>query len=586
VSEPSPLIEQRLTAPDPAPPASLGLRSSSLDLSAILTSIEETAFAWDFPKNAIIWDRSAATVLRVANLSEIVTGSGFLLKTSADTVVDRATILAQYFTLGNAIDGFNYRLEFKFRPLGRTSNETLIVEEQGRWWPNALGSPTRARGVMRVINERYAAQTKARLRGEQDELTGQLNRTRLMEHLKIATDGIAPHGVPCAFFLASVNSLTVINETFGYEAGDDVLAATAQLLKQQLRDGDVIGRIASNTFGILVNNCGPGTMQVVADRLMGAVRKTSIATHSTRLSATITVGGVSLGDKAITPREVYSQAMEALDEAKHKRSDSFVAYHENPTHESAKRRNSALANEVMSALDDDRMQLYLQPLVSAKTRKAEHYECLLRMKKLDGQLVSAGEFMPVAEQLGLSRLIDIRALHLAIDLLIAYPGVHLAINVSGLTSGDNEWLVELQRLTGGKRHLTERLTVEITETAAISDLDQTMVFVDTVKDLGCKAAIDDFGVGYTNFRNLKLLNADLLKIDGAFVRNVCQDTGDQVFLRSMVELANTFGMETVAEWVGDAATADFLTDIGITYLQGYYFAMPAPPATLLGPPTR
>ena len=232
------------------------------------------------------------------------------------------------------------------------------------------------------------------------------------------------------------------------------------------------------------------------------------------------------------------------------------------------------------------MVLELQPMVSAKTGKPEHYECLLRMITPDGNRVSAGDFMPIAEQLGLSRLIDLRTLELAAGLLNRYPQLHIALNVSGLTSSDNDWLVSLHRLTGGSRQITGRLTIEITETAALHDLDQTMVFVDTIKDLGCKAAIDDFGVGHTNFRNLKLLNADLVKIDGSFVKNVCQDKGDQVFIKSMVELAKVFNMRTVAEWVGDAATAKFLTDAGIDYLQGYHFAEPAPPEVFLGPPVR
>jgi EAL domain-containing protein (putative c-di-GMP-specific phosphodiesterase class I) len=263
--------------------------------------------------------------------------------------------------------------------------------------------------------------------------------------------------------------------------------------------------------------------------------------------------------------------------------DSFVTYEPVLAEESARRRNTELANALLCALDEQRMVLELQPMVTARTGKPEHYECLLRMINPDGSRVSAGDFMPIAEQLGLSRLIDMRALELAIQLLKRYPTLKASLNVSGLTSGDNDWLVALHRLTGSNRKITSRLTIEITETAAIHDLDQTMAFVDTIKELGCQAAIDDFGVGYTNFRNLKLLNADLVKIDGAFVKNVCADTGDQVFIKSMVELAAAFGMKTVAEWVGDAPTAAFLTSAGIDYLQGYHFGAPAPPERWLGP---
>jgi EAL domain-containing protein (putative c-di-GMP-specific phosphodiesterase class I) len=325
---------------------------------------------------------------------------------------------------------------------------------------------------------------------------------------------------------------------------------------------------------------------VVADRLMAAVRQGHFETTSAKLAATISIGGVALPDRANSAEEAMAHALQALDRARRRRIESFVAYEAGPEEEKLRRRNQALANALISALDEQRMVLELQPMVCAATGKPDHYECLLRMINLDGSRVSAGDFMPIAEQLGLSRLIDLRSQQLAIGLLHQYRDLHVSLNVSGLTSGDNEWLVSLHRLTGGQRSITKRLTIEITETAAIHDLDQTMVFVDTIKDLGCKAAIDDFGVGYTNFRNLKLLNADLVKIDGAFVKNVCQDKGDQVFIKSMVELARAFGMKTVAEWVGDEATSQFLIAAGIDYLQGFYYGAPANPDVFLGPPRQ
>jgi EAL domain-containing protein (putative c-di-GMP-specific phosphodiesterase class I) len=220
------------------------------------------------------------------------------------------------------------------------------------------------------------------------------------------------------------------------------------------------------------------------------------------------------------------------------------------------------------------MRLVLQPMVGAISGKPEIYECLLRMEKTDGSLVSAGEFIPVAEQLGLARLIDRRTLELSIDLLRRHKDLILSLNVSGLTCSDHEWLVTLQRLTGGKRDITSRIIIEITETAAIQDLDQSINFVDTLKDMGCRVAIDDFGAGYTSFKNLKLLNVDMVKIDGAFVKNMANDTSDQIFIKTMIELAKTFGMETVAEWVGDEHSAKMLAEAGITYLQGFYYGLP------------
>ena len=196
------------------------------------------------------------------------------------------------------------------------------------------------------------------------------------------------------------------------------------------------------------------------------------------------------------------------------------------------------------------------------------------MERPDGTIVSAGEFIAVAEQLGLSRLIDRRTLELSIEILKKHPSLHLSVNVSGLTASDHEWLVALHRLTGGRRALTERLTIEITETAAIHDLDLSINFVDTLKELGCRVAIDDFGAGYTSFKNLKILNVDMVKIDGSFVKNLLEEPTNRVFIKTLVEIAETFGMETVAEWVADEETAQIILGCGITYMQGFHFGRP------------
>lgn len=544
----------------------------------------ETAFAWDFARDLITWDHHGPRLLGVGALSSIATGSAFQLRSGQEYIgARRKTMTAPkgYDHAGSA--RIPYRLQYRFHPLGRADPTSVYVEEQGCWWPGEDGRPALAHGVVRDISDRCEADERLRYRGEHDALTGQLNRAALIEAMGTAIAKSTASRRPCAFLLASVNGLDVVNDTFGFATGDEMLAQVAKIIKRHMRAGDQLGRMASNKFGIVVYDCGPGIMRIVADRLMACVRQAPIETSSAKLAATISIGGYGLDEANVTAEHGMACALQALERARRRRLEGFMAYEPGAEQETARRRNAALANTLISALDEQRMVLELQPMVCARTGVPEHYECLLRMITPQGDRVSAGDFMPIAEQLGLSRLIDQRTLELSIGLLKRYPQLQVSLNVSGLTSSDNDWLVSLHRLTGGSRQITQRLTIEITETAALHDLDQTMVFVDTIKDLGCKAAIDDFGVGYTNFRNLKLLNADLVKIDGTFVKNVIHDKGDQVFIKSMVELACVFGMKTVAEWVGDAETAQFLRDAGIDYLQGYHFSAPALPETLLEP---
>jgi diguanylate cyclase (GGDEF)-like protein len=549
----------------------------AMQLLDILSAVDETAYTWDVQSDRLEWQGNAAKVLGVHSIADISTASGYQLLIAPEHITRRQQAIGGEATAG---PGKTYRVQYRFMPGGRRSDVSLWLEDHGQWWPDADGRPVRASGVVRIINERYREEQRLLFRSDHDELTGHLNRIRLSEALGAVIGRAQRMRQPCAFLIVAVNNLAVINETFGFDVGDEVIAATGRVIKKSMRGGDIIGRYSSNKFGIILNDCGPGAMRIASERFMKAVREATISTTLCQLSATTSIGGVLIPDHAQNVHQAISHALQALHSAKARRGECVCSYEPSPQRESARKRNITIADEVISALDENRMQLALQPIVSTATRRPALYECLLRMAKADGTIVSAGEFIQMTEQLGLSRLIDRRTLELAVDLVRTHPELRLSLNVSGLTCNDHDWLVSLHRLTGGRRQLTERLTIEITETAAIDDLDQSIAFVDTLKELGCRVAIDDFGAGYTSFKNLKHLAVDMVKIDGAFVKNLSQDTSDRVFIKTMVELASTFGMETVAEWVGDEVTAGILADTGITYLQGFHFGKPQLAAAL------
>jgi len=549
------------------------------DLVGILSAVEETAYTWDITTDRIEWESNASQIIGMAGLGPVSTGQGFQLLIAPEHLALRQSAIGGTCATGHD-KGVPYRIQYRFLPDGRRSDRSLWFEDQGRWWPDAEGRIVKAHGVIRIINERYREEQRLLYRSDHDELTGQLNRIRLTEAVAAVIVRTERTQQTCAFLIASVNNLAVINETFGFDVGDEVIAAVARIIKDKLRGGDTIGRYSSNKFGIILNDCGPGAMRVAAERFLKGVREATIRTTACQISATISIGGVMLPDQARTVHQALSHSLQALERARLKRYDCFMAYEPSAVRETTRQRNISIADEVISALDDNRMALALQSIVSTKTFEPALYECLLRMEKPDGSIVSAGEFIAVAEQLGLSRLIDRRTLELAVGLLRDRPEIKLSLNVSALTAGDHDWIVALHRLTSGRRDLTERLTVEITETAAIHDLDHSIAFVDNLKELGCRVAIDDFGAGYTSFKNLKLLDVDMVKIDGAFVKNLVADASDRVFIKTMVELADTLGMETVAEWVADEETVKILGEVGITYLQGFYFGMPLMPSEL------
>ncbi|MEO1543738.1 MAG: EAL domain-containing protein [Pseudomonadota bacterium] len=537
------------------------------------TEAEETAYVWDLASDRIEWEGNAADVLQIANTAHLGTGASFNSLLVPEHLERRLTAISNTRS-SEPGRSMLYRVHYRLRPNGLRGDQTIWIEDQGRCWLDGDGRPARARGIIRRITEGYVEEQNRQHLNEFDELTGQLNRIKLTQALEAVINRTNRKGQSSGFLIASVNNLSVINESFGFDVGDEVIKSTADIIKERLRGGDTLGRYSSNKFGIILNDCGAGAMRIAAERFMKAVRSTTVSTSACQLSVTISVGGIVLPEHAQSAARATSCALQALEVARQKSNDTYVAYAPSKVQESLRQRNIKLADAIISALDENRMRLLLQPMINAKSGEADIHECLLRMEKRDGTLVSAGEFVPVAEQLGLARLVDQRTLELALELLKSRPELVLSVNVSSLTTTDQDWMGTLCRSTAGRQDLTKRLIVEITETAAIDDLDRTSAFVDTLKEIGCRVAIDDFGAGYTSFKNLKHLACDIVKIDGAFVKNLADDHSDRVFIKGMVELAETFGMETVAEWVGDEGVARILIESGITYLQGFHYGLP------------
>jgi EAL domain-containing protein (putative c-di-GMP-specific phosphodiesterase class I) len=238
-------------------------------------------------------------------------------------------------------------------------------------------------------------------------------------------------------------------------------------------------------------------------------------------------------------------------------------------------------DEIRSALSQSRLHLVLQPVVGALTFRPAFYEALLRWRLPDGTVRPAQEFIERAEGANMVQDVDRHALQLAIAELERWPAFDLALNISSITTSDFAWLAELGNLTAHRPGLLRRLIVEITETAAITDIDRTLTFVDALKDLGCRVAIDDFGAGYTNFTNLNLLAPDIVKIDRSYTAKVWSDPNQATFVGAVVDLSQTLSFETVAEGVETEDAAQALTKLGVTYLQGFLFGAPHLPQDAL-----
>lgn len=440
--------------------------------------------------------------------------------------------------------------------------------------PDMEGRTERLTGVVREITERKHQLHRLNYLATRDELTGHLNRNSLRMELAEAIATAQAQERHCGFLVASIDRLAIINDSYGFDAADEVIVAVGERLARTLRSTDVIGRTAGNKFGVILKNCTEGDIAVVADRLRAVVRGDVVDTRAGRVSVTSSVGAVWLPGSASSSQEAMLRAEEALERARSRGRDGFSIYHHSELREGARLRLMAVADEVVAALKEDRLIFAYQPIVDAKTREVAEYECLLRMIKPDGSIAPAGHFIPAAEQLGLVRLVDRRALEMAVATLHANPEVNLSVNVSGTTAQDSAFLQSFVEFVQQNAVVASRLVVELTETAALHHFEENARFVSRLREMGCRVAIDDFGAGYTSFRNLQMLRVDKVKIDGSYVAALKSSPENQVFVRTLVDLAKNFNLKTTAEWVGSEEEACLLEGFGVDHFQGFFFGEP------------
>jgi diguanylate cyclase (GGDEF)-like protein len=372
----------------------------------------------------------------------------------------------------------------------------------------------------------------------------------------------------CGFLLIAIDHLGPLNEAYGFDVADEIIAKVARRIRARLRGKDHLGRLSGNKFGVILTQCSTDELAVAAERLLAGVRDETIATAAGPVAVTVTIGGVNAPRHARTVAEVLARAQDALHAARAKRHGSFLAYQPNLERDALRRDSVRATDEIVAALNERRIALAFEPVVSAGNRGIAFYECLMRIQRTDGRFAQASEIIPIAERVGLVRMLDHRVLELVVDELAAAPDLHVSVNVSPASTIDPGWWLGLGALLRANSSAARRLIIEITETAAIQDLDDTRGFVARVKDLGCRIAIDDFGAGHTSFRNLRKLGVDIVKIDGAFVQNVVKSDDDRAFVQTMIDLARRLGLKTVAEWVQDEEAAALLAGWGCDYLQG------------------
>ncbi|WP_454623951.1 putative bifunctional diguanylate cyclase/phosphodiesterase [Bradyrhizobium cenepequi] len=538
----------------------------------ILTSLGQVTFVWDIASDALVWSDNVSSVFPDLPPEALASGAAFSRLIEPSRAI-RTDALGQPAPLRSG-EGMAYRIEYGVR--ASTSAPVIWIEETGCWFAGPDGRPARAQGVIRIDNERHARDEQLVKLSRHDPLTGELNRTYLIASLAEAIEESTRFRSSCAFMLIGVDHLARINDAFGFDVADAVIAEIGKRIRARLRGGDVLGRFSGNKFGLILRNCTVDDTNVAAERFLAAVREEIVPTRSGPVSVTASIGAVSVPRHARNADDAINRAQETLDTAKSRRAGSFLLWKPNVERDAQRRVNIRVTDEIVTALNERRIVVAFEPVVEVQSRQPAFYECLVRMRQEDGRALSAPDIVPVAERLGLIRLVDHRVLELAVAELAASPKVQLSLNISPDTTMDPDWLAGIESLMAAHPGIGERLIVEITETVAIRNLDEVRGFVARLKNFGSRIAIDDFGAGYTSFRNLRKLGVDIVKIDGAFVQNIAHSSDDRAFVQTLLDLARRLGIKTVAEWVQDEASAAMLREWGCDYIQGRLIGLASP----------
>ncbi len=372
-----------------------------------------------------------------------------------------------------------------------------------------------------------------------------------------------------SLILFNLENMTPILLTCGEDTSNKVIKSIEVIIKETIGSDCCIEKSNIDYFVIAFQNDNKEKLTQIINDICDAIQESNANSKSIPAYLSIKVGA-TLFDRTIKASDALDQAFIAFYESKQK-SDTQLCIFDHVLDTVVEYQNQMrMAAYFQNILHQQKYRMAFQPVIDSKTGKVKSYESLFRIVTDDGQIISAGPFIPIAEKFGFIDQVDIVALHMVHKELASDPNVSLGLNVSPQTVLSRKWL-DHARILLKDPSITSRLIIEITETGMHKNLNKVIEFVDTVQSLGCQIAIDDFGAGYTSFTQLKLLNADIIKIDGIFIRDIVDNHDSRLFVKTLIDFAKAFCLQTVAEFVETGDIAKTLIDLGVDYLQGYYF---------------
>ncbi len=418
-----------------------------------------------------------------------------------------------------------------------------------------------------------------------DELTGLVNRREFENKLQQAVQTSLAQGKQHAFLYIDMDQFKIVNDTSGHGAGDELLCTLSALLQSKLRAGDTLARLGGDEFGILLENCPPGPAAAIAENLRELASDFRFVWQGNTFAVSLSIGIVNFGNGNMTVSEIFSAADSACYIAKENGRNRIHVGHADDRAISIRQGEMHWVSRLRQAIQDNRLQLYCQkivPLNTSAVRQGAHFELLLRLCDEEGKLVPPGAFLPAAERFGLMPTVDrwvISNAFAEFDNLCPDPDDELemcAINLSGASLSDPHFLSFILHELDLHKIPAHKVCFEITETVAIANLSQATGFINELRAVGCKFALDDFGSGMSSFAYLKHLPVDYLKIDGGFVKDMVTDASDAAMVEAINNIGHTMGLQTVAEFVENDAILAMLRALKVDFAQGYGLGKPVP----------
>jgi len=477
----------------------------------------------------------------------------------------------------------SYQLEKRFIHADREVswvmlNASLVTDDSG--------APLYCIHQVQDIEERKLFEVQLAHLADHDPLTGLFNRRRFEREFSREISAVGRYGGGGAVLIIDIDNFKHINDTLGHNAGDEVMREVAQLLRERLRETDILARLGGDEFGVLLPHATAGDAEALARALLDAVRGERIAgggKRPTRLTTSIGAAFFDASSKT-TPEDLLIDADVAMYDAKQQGRDRLAFA--SPEQRQRMAARQTWTQRIRQTLEDDLFVLYCQPILHLQTDRISQHELLLRMPGERDELILPASFLYTAERFGFIRAIDRWVLGRAIRLLAERKNgrnLRLEVNISGASVTDPELPAFIEQELNARSIDAADLILEVTETAAIANMAQARQFVARLTDIGCGFALDDFGAGFGSFYYLKHLPFDYLKIDGEFIRNLARSSTDQLILKSIVEMAEALGKQTIAEFVGDQESIRLLREQHVDYAQGYHVARPRPLSEIWAP---